>query len=298
MHIFSSSLTRRDFMKGSAGLTLAAAMGMHDWTFARSDAPKTKVVLVRDENVVDKDGNIDAAIIQEMLDKGVAELFRAQSATEAWKGICSKDDIVGIKTNVWPNLPTPRELEEAIKRRLLRAGVKEDNISIDDRGVRRNPVFQRSTAIINARPMRTHDWSGVGGCIKNFIPFTERPWEYHPGACASLAKLWDLPAVKGKTRLNILVLLTPLFYGIGPHHYDATYTWKYNGLLIGVDPVALDAVGLHLFIQKRRQFFSEDRPFKPLPRHIGLADTEYHLGTSDLNKIELVKLGWMKDILI
>ena len=298
MQEISKSMTRRDFMMGSAGLVFAAAMGKQNRVLAGLLPAQTRVVLVRDENVVDKDGKIDAAILQKMFDSGVAELFKTDTATQAWKGLCGKNDIVGVKTNGWANLPTPKELEEAIRLRLLEAGVKEDNIAIADQGVRRNPVFQRSTAIINARPMRTHDWSGVGGCIKNFIPFAERPWEYHPGACAGLAKLWDLPAVKGKTRLNILVLLTPLFYGIGPHHYDSTYTWKYNGLLIGTDPVALDAVGLHLFIQKRKQFFGENRPFKPLPRHISLADTEYHLGTSDLNKIELIKTGWMKDCLI
>jgi hypothetical protein len=34
------------------------------------------------------------------------------------------------------------------------------------------------------------------------------------------------------------------------------------------------------------------------PHHIFLADTRHHLGTSDPNRIELVKLGWAEGILI
>ena len=66
-------------------------------------------------------------------------------------------------------LPTPKELEAAIKRRVLDVGVPETNMDIDDRGVLRNPVFLKATALINVRPVRTHHWSGVGTCLKNYI---------------------------------------------------------------------------------------------------------------------------------
>ena len=35
-----------------------------------------------------------------------------------------------------------------------------------------------------------------------------------------------------------------------------------------------------------------------LPKSIAMADTEYHLGTSDPAKMHLVKLGWGHDILV
>jgi hypothetical protein len=42
---------------------------------------------------------------------------------------------VGVKSNSWPRLPTPPELEAAIKRRLLDVGVAEKkNMDIADRG--------------------------------------------------------------------------------------------------------------------------------------------------------------------
>ncbi len=31
---------------------------------------------------------------------------------------------------------------------------------------------------------------------------------------------------------------------------------------------------------------------------LAVADTEYHVGVSDLRRIELVKLGWMEDVVI
>jgi hypothetical protein len=137
----------------------------------------------------------------------------------------------------------------------------------------------------------------MGGCIKNYIIFSPNPPQYHPDSCADLATVWDLPIVKGKTRLNILVLLTPQFYGHGPHGYDPRHVWSYKGLAVSLDPVAVDAVGAHLLKTKRVQFFGEDRPITPT-KHIALADTRHHLGVSDLNKIELIKLGWTKDSLI
>lgn len=292
-------LTRRDFIKEAGCAAVGAAIGLP--ALAEEVAKpgvKTRVVLVRDKNVIDSKGKINGEVIQQMLDQAMTTLFEDKDPVKCWKKIIKPDDIVGIKSNVWHYLPTTTEVEQAIKRRVMDAGVAEENIGIDDRGVLRDPIFKKATALINARPMRTHAWSGVGSLIKNYIMFSPDPAKYHGNSCAGLGALWDLPIVKGKTRLNILVLLTPLFYGIGPHHFDRTYTWPYMGLLVGTDPVALDSVGLRLFQAKRKAYFGEDKPIKPTAHHIALADKKYNLGTSDLNKIELVKLGWQEGVLI
>lgn len=178
------------------------------------------------------------------------------------------------------------------------SGVEESNISIDDRGVLDNPVFKKATALINARPMRTHDWSGVGSLIKNYIMFHPKPYEYHPDNCADLAKLWEKPMVKGKTRLNILVMVTPQFHGVGPHHFNKKYTWRYNGLIVSFDPVAADATGLRIIQARRREYFGDERPISPPAKHIRLADTRHRLGNASPDGIELVKLGWQNGILI
>ena len=294
-----SLITRRDFIRGTACATLALAMGIGAEGQEKEKPVKlTKVVLIRDENVVDKKGNINADVIQKMLDDAVRALFDKKNPVEIWKTLVNPKDVVGIKSNVWGPLPTSDALEQALKQRVMDAGVPEKNISIDDRGVLSNKIFQKATVLINARPLRTHHWSGVGGLLKNYIMFVPKPWEYHDNTCADLATIWELPIVKGKTKLNVLVMLTPLFHGVGRHHFDEKYTWKYNGLLVGTDPVALDAVGLHIFKAKRLEYFGEEKPMTPSPHHIAFAETKHQLGVADLEKIELIKMGWKEGLLI
>jgi hypothetical protein len=104
--------------------------------------------------------------------------------------------------------------------------------------------------------------------------------------------------VKGKTRLNVLCALTPQFYGRGASFFDRRYVWPHKGLIAGVDPVAVDAVGAELLKRKRIAFFGEDRALDVPPIHITVAETKYHLGVSDLARIDLVKLGWTDDALV
>jgi len=286
-------LTRRDFIKGTAYAAMGAAIGIPP-----GKTNKIKVVLIRHAKALDDKSQHNAEIIQQMLDEAVTTLLGKSGPVEAWKLLIKPMDVVGIKSNVWRYLPTPRELENAIKRRILDVGVEEDNISINDRGVRKDPVFQKATALINVRPLRTHYWSGIGGCIKNYIPFGEHWPDYHPDSCADLALLWKLPQVRGKTRLNILSVLNPQFHGRGPHHFDSRYVWQYKGLIVSTDPVAADAVGLKLIQAKRLEHFGEEVEFETTPKHVQVADVKHHLGVSDLNRIELIKLGWKDGILI
>lgn len=292
-------VTRRDFIKGAGLAGMAAAFGMpFELTFADENLPMTRVVLIRDENVLDAGGNVDAEVISRMLDDAVTALLKAENPAGAWEKIIKPDDIVGVKSNAWGPLPTPEALEQAIKSRVMETGVPEDKVSVDDRGVLYNDIFKNSTALINVRPMRTHHWAGVGSLLKNYIMFTPRPDAYHDNSCANLATIWQKPELKGKTRLNILVMLTPLFHGVGAHNFDRQYLWEYKGLLAGTDPVAVDATGLRIIEAKREQYFGEYRPMKPPPHHIAYADIRHGLGVSDPNKIELIKLGWQEEILI
>ncbi len=290
-------ITRRDFLRGSVAGVLAVAMGF-PFELKASSEKKTRVVLIRDPDVIDKKGRLNRKVVEQMLDKAITALFDKKDPLAAWRLLIKPSDIVGIKSNVWGPLPTPREVEDVLKERIMDAGVPEGNIGIDDRGVLKNPIFLKSTALVNVRPLRTHHWSGIGGCIKNYIMFTPWPPLYHPDSCADLGAIWRLPIVKEKTRLNILLLLTPLFHGIGPHHFDPTYTWQYKGILVGTNPVSVDAVGLRILELKRLSYFGKEIPLKPPAKHIAVADVKYNLGTSNLREIELVKLGWMEEVLI
>jgi hypothetical protein len=288
--------TRRDFLRGAAGTAIAAALGSGFLVEAQAE-PTAKVVLIRNAEVLAQPDRMQE-ILQSMLDEAVKTLLETDSSLEAWRKLIKSSDVVGVKSNEWGKLPTPKALEGAIKRRLLDVGVAEKNMAIADRGVLNNPIFLKAKALINVRPLRTHHWSGVGTCLKNYIQFDPNRPSFHDEACAALGKIWTYPIVQGKTRLNILSALTPQFYGRGANFFDTRYVWPYRGLLVGTDPVAVDTVGAHLLQVKRIAFFGEDRELDVPPTHIIVADKKYHLGVSDLNRIQLIKLGWTEEVLI
>ena len=292
-------LSRREFLKDGAAAMAAGTLALAFPGKPRAQAmAKSRVVLVRDKDALGEGGAVRGDVVQRMLDEAVQQLIGEKNALQCWRKLFRPGDVVGIKTNVWRSLPTPPQLEEAIRRGVLAAGVKEENVSINDRGVLNDPVFARATALVNVRPMRTHDWSGLGTCIKNYIMFVPDPPRYHPDSCADLAALWQLPLTKGKTRLNVLVMLTPLFHSVGPHGFNPAYVWSYGGLVVSLDPVAADATGARIIQAKRREFFGDDRPINPPPKHIELADSRHRLGTADPMRIDLVKLGWQEGVLI
>jgi len=129
-------LTRRDFIKGGTFAVMGAALGL-----PAQQVKKSKVILIRHKEALDEDSRINGDVVQKMLDEAVMTLFGQDNPVEAFKKIIQPDEVVGIKTNVWSYLPTPPEIETAIKRRLIDVGVKEEDIGLDDHGVRKNPIF-------------------------------------------------------------------------------------------------------------------------------------------------------------
>jgi hypothetical protein len=292
-------ITRRDFLKTGGYAAAGSLFGLPLLDLAAAQAAlKSRVVLIRDPDVVDSQGRVNETVLESMLDQAITTLLDAPNPRSAWQQLFHPGDVVGIKSNVWDRLPTPEALEMALVSRLQQVGINSNNIAVDDRDIRENPVFMRSTALINVRPMRTHHWSGLGSLLKNYIMFVPAPWMYHGNACERLGAIWQKSQVAGKTRLNILVMLTPLFHGIGPHHYSSRYVWPYAGLIVSTDPVAADATGARIIEAKRNAFFGGSRPISPPPLHIAAADTRFGLGYSSPERIELIRMGWGDQILI
>jgi len=289
-------ITRRDLLKKSAALAVGGSILLNtplkSWAWGTQAVAKSRVVLIRNENLFANSDQPDPTIAAQMLDDALCRLTGKSNAQKAWATIVKPTDIVGIKTNGWNKLPTPEIVNSTLRDRVLQVGVKEENVNVKDSGVLDDPIFQNATALINVRPMRTHAWAGVGTCIKNYIQFSPNRPSYHDDSCASLALLHELPIVKGKTRLHILVLFNPTFHHRTAQDIAEEYRWKYSGLIVGFDPVAVDSVGLRVIQAKRNAFFGEEKPLNPPAKHIELADTRYHLGNADPAKIDLIKLGW------
>jgi hypothetical protein len=293
----NDGVSRRDLVSLGVGAAAATLIGTN--SEARpSPSGRSRVVLVRRREAVTADGVVRTGVVARMLDEGLAALLEAPSASDAWSELFGPGDVVGIKSNVWTRLRTPPELEGEIRAGIIGCGVAPEDVAVDDRGVRANPVFGRATAFVNVRPMRTHHWSGLGTCLKNMIMFVPRPAEYHGDACATLGAIWHLPELEGKVRLNILVMLTPQFHSVGPHSFSDEFVWPYGGLILGLEPAAVDAVGARIIEARRREYFGEDRPLQPPAHHIRVADERYGLGAADPDRIDLVRLGWMENALI
>jgi hypothetical protein len=290
-----STLDRRGFLSVGGGAAAATLLGTG--RASASDA-RARVVLVRRREVLGADGRVNGPVLHGMLNEAVAALLGEKDAGAAWRRLVKPADVVGVKTNVWDRLRTPPELEQAIREEIVRAGVRPENVAVDDRGVRSNPVFQRMTALVNVRPMRTHAWSGLGTCLKNVIMFVDNPPDYHGDSCATLGATWQLPQLAGKARLNVLVMLTPQFHSVGPHSFAKDLVWPYYGLVVGVQPAPVDATGARIIQAKRRQHFGADRPISPSPHHIEIAGSRYGLGPTDPAQIDLVRLGLAEDALV
>ena len=93
-------------------------------------------------------------------------------------------------------------------------------------------------------------------------------------------------------------MLTPQFHTTGPHSYSHKFVWPYGGLILGTDPVAVDATGARIIEAKRKLYFDDGRPISPPPHHIQIAETQYGIGVADPARIEIVRLGWMEEALI
>ena len=279
-----STITRRDLLRGAAYTTIGVAMGLGPLRAIAEAAgkPLATVVIVRSKDVLDKDGNVSKPSLDKMLDAGMLKLTGAKSVDVAWKSCFKPEDAVGIKMSKQMTV-THVELTDAITKRLTAIGVTKSEVW--DRDAKKPEGF---TALINVPGMKTHWLSGIAAAIKNYAGCHPKPSQYHPDSCANLAEMWEYPSLRGKTRLVIIDALKVLYNG-GPQ-IDPRYLWDYKGLILGTDPVAVDAVCLSIIAKKRNQTQPPEWVISPPPKHIEVADTKYKLGTSDLAKIKIVEM--------
>ncbi len=287
-------LTRRDFIRGTVGATLAVSVMGVPWTdtVAAVDRPSL-VSVVRDKNVMDAGFRVDAEILKTMLDQTVLQLTGKSNIQEAWTELIKPDDIVGLVPTPHLN-PTHPELVDAVKISLMEAvGISEKNI-IMAQGGKSKP--KPCTALICMPALKGHWLTGIGTVIKNYIMYSGRPYDYHQEDSAKLGEIWLIPEVKGKTRLVLVDAIHPLC-DKGPQP-DPRYKWPYNGLLAGTDPVAVETVCLKILTEKRNALRGEPWPISPPPICVEAADKAYGLGTSKIEQIKIAHFGWKEDLLL
>ena len=152
-------------------------------------------------------------------------------------------------------------------------------------------LTRRSDVLINLPVLKDHDGAGVTIALKNMYGVIHNPNKYHPNGCNPyIADLNMLPQIRSRMRLTICDATTAMYEG-GPG-FKPQFSWRYNGLLVSQDPVALDATGWQTIERKRaenglRTLEAEQRA----PRYIATAaDRTHRLGNSDRQKITTVEV--------
>lgn len=288
-----SSLTRRDFVRGGAGVAVGASLAGMAWAEEGSRQPRAATVtVVRDRHALDAAHAVNAGVLATMLAQTVVAVTGAASAREAWRSLARPDDVVGLVPTPHLN-PTHGELVEAVRAALIDAGVPAERI-VDAQGGTRE--VERCTALISLPALKAHWLTGIGTVLKNYIMFSGHPSHYHDENNDRLGEIWLLPRVKGKTRLVLVDALRPLC-DKGPQP-DPRYRWDYKGLVAGTDPVAVEVVCLRIITAKREALKGEPWPLSPPPLCVAMADQRYGLGTARAAEITVSRHGWADDALV
>lgn len=321
----------RDTALGAAGVALGAAgcspfaeAGYEPVVGESLPAGKSRVVLVREEDAFGNNGTPREERLGEMLERAMLELAGESKSDAAWARFFKADDVVGVKINVMMT-PTSPELSRSVVRGIMSAGVREQNIILWDRNnagyglegaTVRNEKFgydskslsrivtDKATALVNVPGTKVHWLAGVGVALKNWVgavtninvPDIGVAYKIHGDSCAECASIPAISAIRDKSRLVVVDALRPLFHG-GPQ-VNPRYLWPYRGIIVGVDPVAVDTVCMKILEAKRREYKGEEWPISPPPKLIFTAERKYRLGHANMENIEIVKLGWKDGVLV
>jgi hypothetical protein len=284
-------LTRRDFVRGTVAGVLSTSLPARAWQQKRGSRSST-VVLVRNQKALGAGNSVDPAVLKQMLTDTITRVTKAGSERDAWRSLFKLDEIIGLVSTPHLN-PTHKELVEAVRAALQGAGIPAGNL----RSAQGGPDQAKACASLIALPaLKAHWLTGIGTVLKNYITYSGSPSSYHDQNNAKLGEIWNMPHVKGKTRLVLVDALRPLC-DKGPQP-DPRYMWNYCGLIAGTDPVAVETVCLKIIEEKRRAIRGEAWPLSPPPLCVTAADVTYNLGTSKLSEIRIERYGWDQDSLI
>ncbi|MEE9537230.1 MAG: DUF362 domain-containing protein [Desulfobacterales bacterium] len=286
-------LTRRDFIRGTIGVTLGVSILGFKWPKAEAEAAGSSLVtIVRDQNAMDSSKNVDSTILKKMLEQTLIKVTGQKNSKDAWLSLVKPNDVIGLVSTDHLN-PTHDEVVDVVKSSLVDAGIPNDRIRLAQGGPS-NP--KKCAALIALPALKAHWLTGIGTVLKLYILYSGSPSSYHKGNSSKLGEIWNFPFVKGKTKLVLVDSLYPLC-DKGPQP-DPRYQWAYKGLIAGTDPVAIETVCLKIITEKRKAIRGEPWPLSPPPICVEAADKVYGLGTSRMEQIKIEHYGWEHELLL
>ena len=143
------------------------------------------------------------------------------------------------------------------------------------------------SALINMPVLKTHTTTGITGALKNHYGSIDNPRQYHGshGTNPGIAEINAIPVIREKERLVVFDALLGVYNG-GPT-WQRQFIWPYGGLLVGTDPVAIDAIALKILDEKRQAEGMGSLVREALSLDAAEA---LGLGTRNLDQIELQEI--------
>lgn len=286
------ALTRRDFVRGTVGATVTASLLGGSLESVAAASGKSQVVIVRDQAALRPGYVVNEPALGQMLTQLLTKVTGKSDTGAAWRSLVKKDDVIGLVHTDHLNKTHP-EVINVVRSTLKDAGIPEGNIRMVQGSVDR---VKACSALISIPGLKAHWLTGIGTVFKNYIMFSGSPSNYHDENNAKLGEIWNMPHMKGKTKLVLVDALRPLC-DKGPQP-DPRYMWEYKGLVGGTDPVAVETVCLKIIMEKRRALRGEPWPLQPPPLLVEMADKQYGLGTSKMEQIQIERIGWTADMLV
>ncbi|MGD9084093.1 MAG: hypothetical protein PVJ41_03940, partial [Desulfobacterales bacterium] len=121
-------LTRRDFIRGTVGITLGASVFGLQWPKAEAKATAMSLVtVVRDQKAMDSAKNIDITVLEKMLVETLTRVTGQKNTKDAWLSLVKPNDVIGLVPTDHLN-PTHDEVVDVVKNSLIDAGIPEDGI--------------------------------------------------------------------------------------------------------------------------------------------------------------------------
>ncbi|MFH1227327.1 MAG: DUF362 domain-containing protein [Planctomycetota bacterium] len=174
------------------------------------------------------------------------------------------------------------------------AGYEDNPTPVAKTQVRLSKALGLCGMLINMPVLKTYkfkDNTGVAGSIMNMyqaveIQEADMPAFYDNECNPGAADIYSLAAIKNRVKLTVCDAIYPLYNG-GPGN-DDRYHWRYNGIIAGLDPVAVDIVGQEIIQNYRNSVMPKETPLKSEYLNT-CANTPYKLGVSDLKQINKIE---------
>ena len=263
--------------------TMAAGAVPRPWWLGAS-FPRSRVVRVMSTQVLRVAGG-DEVVLREMLDLGLQVLTGERTSSDAWHSVLGSARHTVLKFNQVGAevLGTNDAVGTALGESLRDAGYEPGTLTLVEAPARLTrelgtrvaepgwgtsiPIgggteelaayLLAADAVVNVPLLKTHRLAGMSGALKNLSHAVIRhPARYHDHGCAPyVGQVVGNKEVSGRLRLTIVNALR-LVVRNGPDA-RADDVVPFGGLLLGFDPVALDAVGLELLEEQGRKLAVE-----------------------------------------